>query len=457
MASEVKNNLELHISEWKIHISNYYRVQSSQLEQLELQLRAQISILMDSGLNIEEAFWVATKRIENLDDLSTEFKHQQLEWLSRKFGISFNLKSIWGRSSSKEMLIMFVLALCAGLSIKVPEFFGVHLLREDDTWFYGRNFSLFVIPFLSTYFIWKRRLSYIYIFGVSLVFLVITILANIYAFSSKEENALLTILHLPIFLWLVVGFVYIGGKWNSSIRRMEFVRFSGELFIYYILIALGGGVFTLFTTFMFTLIDMDISEFVISWLIPSGALGAVIVGAWLVETKQKAMENIAPILAKIFTPFFLILLFIFLGTILWGRIAISVERELLIGIDLLLVFIIALLIYNVSARDSEAPLHIFDILQLLLAVSALIVDLLVLVAIVSRIFEFGFSPNKAAALGENLILLINLVLSIWLYGRFFLGKEKFSSLERSQTVYLLVYPVWALIVVTIFPLVFGYV
>ena len=160
---------------------------------------------------------------------------------------------------------------------------------------------------------------------------------------------------------------------------------------------------------------------------------------------------------KIFTPFFVILLFIFLGTILWGRITISVERELLIGIDLLLVFIIALLIYNVSARDYEAPLHIFDVLQLLLAVSALIVDLLVLVAIVSRIFEFGFSPNKAAALGENLILLINLVLSIWLYGRFFLGKEKFSSLERSQTVYLLVYPVWALIVVTIFPLVFGYV
>jgi hypothetical protein len=285
---------------------------------------------------------------------------------------------------------------------------------------------------------------------------VVTILANIYSFSSREENELLTILHLPIFLWLVVGFAYIGGKWNSSTRRMEFIRFSGELFIYYILIALGGGVFTMFTIFIFTLIDVDIDGIVSSWLIPCGALGAVIVGSWLVETKQKVMENIAPVLAKIFTPFFVILLFIFLITTFWIRAGINIERELLIGINLLLIFILGLLIYNVSARDSEAPVDIFDVLQLILAVSALIVDLLVLVAIMSRIFEFGFSANKVAALGENLILLINLVLSILLYFRFLLRKETFSSLERWQTAYLPVYPVWALIVVAFFPPVFGY-
>jgi len=458
MESKANNNLELQISEWKIYLSDYYRIQALQLEQLELQLRAQISLLQDSGLNTEEAFLVAAKRIENLDDLSREFKQEQLEWLSRKFGINFSSKRIWGRSSPKEILIMSVLALCAGLSIKVPELFGVHLVTDNDThfWFYGRNLSLFVMPFLTTYFIWKRRLPVVNILWLLVVFLVVTILVNIYSFSSKEENQLLTVLHLPIFLWLVVGFVYIGGKWNSSTRRMEFVRFSGELFIYYILIALGGGVFTMFTIFMFTLIDVDISEFVAFWLIPCGALGAVIVGSWVIETKQKVMENIAPILAKIFTPFFVILLFIFLITIIWARVGINVERELLIGIDLLLVFILGLLIYNVSARDSEAPLDIFDVLQLILAVSALIVDLLVLVAIVNRIFEFGFSPNKLAALGENLILLINLLLSIWLYCRFLLRKGTFSSLERWQTAYLPIYPVWALIVVVFFPPVFGY-
>ena len=458
MESKANNNLELQIFEWKNYLSDNYSIKASQLEQLELQLRTQISLLKDSGLNTDEAFLVAVKRTENFDDFSREIKQEQLEWFLRKFGINFSSKSIWGRSSPKEMLIMFVLALCAGLSIKAPELFGVHLVTSNDThfWFYGRNLSLFIMPFLAAYFIWKRRLSVVNILWLLVVFVVVTILANIYSFSSREENELLTILHLPIFLWLVVGFAYIGGKWNSSTRRMEFIRFSGELFIYYILIALGGGVFTMFTIFIFTLIDVDIDGIVSSWLIPCGALGAVIVGSWLVETKQKVMENIAPVLAKIFTPFFVILLFIFLITTFWIRAGINIERELLIGINLLLIFILGLLIYNVSARDSEAPVDIFDVLQLILAVSALIVDLLVLVAIMSRIFEFGFSANKVAALGENLILLINLVLSILLYFRFLLRKETFSSLERWQTAYLPVYPVWALIVVAFFPPVFGY-
>ncbi|MDP7197084.1 MAG: hypothetical protein QF864_12970, partial [SAR202 cluster bacterium] len=157
MESKANNNLELQIFEWKNYLSDNYSIKASQLEQLELQLRTQISLLKDSGLNTDEAFLVAVKRTENFDDFSREIKQEQLEWFLRKFGINFSSKSIWGRSSPKEMLIMFVLALCAGLSIKVPELFGVHLVTSNDThfWFYGRNLSLFIMPFLAAYFIWK--------------------------------------------------------------------------------------------------------------------------------------------------------------------------------------------------------------------------------------------------------------------------------------------------------------
>jgi hypothetical protein len=50
-----------------------------------------------------------------------------------------------------------------------------------------------------------------------------------------------------IALWLAVGVAYAGGRWFAENARMDFVRFSGELFIYYVLIALGGGVLTGFT------------------------------------------------------------------------------------------------------------------------------------------------------------------------------------------------------------------
>ena len=59
-------------------------------------------------------------------------------------------------------------------------------------------------------------------------------------------------------------------------------------------------------------------------------------------------------------------------------------------------------------------------------------------------------------LGENLILLINLAWSAWLYARFLGGRGPFSALERWQTDYLPVYAVWAGFVVVAFPPLFGY-
>ena len=87
---------------------------------------------------------------------------------------------------------------------------------------------------------------------------------------------MLTALHLPIALWLVVGIAYAGGRWSQVEGRMDFVRFSGELFIYYVLIALGGGVLTAFTVVMFEAIGIDLEPFIESWLLPCGAAGAVI-------------------------------------------------------------------------------------------------------------------------------------------------------------------------------------
>jgi hypothetical protein len=97
------------------------------------------------------------------------------------------------------------------------------------------------------------------------------------------------------------------------------------------------------------------------------------------------------------------------------------------------------------------------VLQVVLVVSALLVDAVALWAIAARITELGFSPNRVAALGENVILLVNLVWSGVLYIRFLRGRGSFTNLERWQTDYLPVYAVWAAVVVIVFPLVFGFI
>ena len=114
------------------------------------------------------------------------------------------------------------------------------------------------------------------------------------------------------------------------------------------------------------------------------------------------------------------------------------------------------MLYAASARDPQAPPDFFDGLQLLLVVSALVVDMVALTANASRISEFGFTPNRVAALGENLILLVNLAWTAWLYAAFLRHRGAFAALERWQIAYLPVYATWAAVVVVVFPLVFGY-
>jgi hypothetical protein len=253
-----------------------------------------------------------------------------------------------------------------------------------------------------------------------------------------------------------VGVAYLGGRWLGEDGRMNFVRFSGELAIYYVLIALGGLAVTLFTFMMFSAIDTNPAWFVGGWLLPCGAAGAVIVGAWLVEAKQGVIENMAPVLTRLFTPLFTLLLLAFLATMAWTGSPIDVKREVLIGFDLLLAVVVGLVLYAASARDPQAPPDLFDALQLLLVVSALVVDGVALWAIAARISEFGFTPNRVAALGENLILLVNLAGTAWLYASFLRRRAPFASLERWQIAYLPVYSAWAALVVAVFPPAFGY-
>jgi hypothetical protein len=262
---------------------------------------------------------------------------------------------------------------------------------------------------------------------------------------------------MPIALWLVVGIAYAGDRWGQADGRMDFIRFSGELFIYFVLMALGGGVISGLTVLTFAAIGITAEIFVVTWLLPCGAAGAILIGAWLVEAKQSVIENMAPVLTRLFTPLFAAVLVVFLGTVLWTGRAIDIGRDVLIAFDLVLALVVGLLLYSISARDPRLPPAVFDYSQIVLVISALLVDAIALWAIAGRITEFGFSPNRVAALGENVILLVNLAWSAVLYLRFLKGGGSFSDLERWQTRYVPVYGAWAAVVVILFPPVFHYI
>ena len=456
MTTFADRSLEQHIAQWRAYLRRRQALHGPDVEELEGHLRDQLVALTEAGLSGDEAFLVAVKRMGSRDALSREFARAHSERLWQQLVIAPDVDQP-ANAAYTGTIVALGLAVAAALAVKVPALFGLRLSPDDELPpFYALNASLFVFPLLAVYFAWKRGSHVVRALWLALPFAAGAVFANVFPFPEGSDTQVLTILHLPIALWLAVGFAYVRSRRFADDGRMNFVRFSGELAIYYALIALGGGVFTGFTFMMFAAIDMKADWFVAGWLIPCGAAGAVIIGSWLVEAKQSVIGNMAPVLTRLFTPLFTILLLVFLATMAWTGNPINVEREVLIGFDLLLALVVGLVLYATSARDPEAPPGFFDGLQLLLVVSALVVDGVALWAIAARISEFGFTPNRVAALGENLILLVNLAWSAWLYACFLRHRGSFAALERWQIAYLPVYSAWAALVVVVFPPVFGY-
>jgi hypothetical protein len=439
--------LEEQISEWRHYVAASRGVQGPDVEELEAHLREQIDALGKAGLADDEAFLVAVKRLGAVDALSREFAREHSGRLWKQLVLTGDAEP---EHPSGGLAGALVLAVLAGVAVHVPRLFGLTPAEGEDT-FYLRNASLLVLPFLAGWFALRRDLTRRQVLVTAAPFVVAAVLVNAYPWKPASSTELLVGIHLPVVLWFAVAHAFMGGTWRSQERRMDVVRFTGEWFIYYTLIALGGGVLMGLTALILQPVNPELVEPLFRWVIPSGAAGAVLVAAWLVEAKQDVVENMAPVLTAVFTPLFAVVLGGSAVTYVMYGLGGEFNRDVLAVFDVLLVVVLALVLYSTSARDQLKAAGVLDYLQLVAVASALILDAVVLTAMVSRIGDLGWTPNRVAALGLNLLLLVNLAWAAQLSVRFLAGRVAFHRLERWQTAYLPTYGVWAAVVVAVLP------
>lgn len=447
-------DLEAEIGHWRAHLRRHAAISDGDLDEMEDHLREQVADLRAAGLSDDEAFVVAVKRMGQVDALSREFAREHSDRLWKQLGLTGTSDGAGGPARpDPELSVVLALAVAAGVFAKV----GLALLGEAA---FVRNASVLVLPFLTGYFAWKRQVSLRAIVALAAPFAVMAAVLNLYPMSPDRDTTVLATLHAPVALWFVVGVAYVGGAWRSDRRRMDFVRFTGEFAIYYTLLALGGGVLLGLTVATFATVGLNAETAVADWVLPFAVPGAALVAAWLVEAKQSVVENLAPVLTRVFTPLTILMLVALLVALAWsGSDLVNVDRNLLILMDLVLVLVLGLLLYAISAREPESSPGFFDRLQLVLVLCALVVDLVTLTAMLTRIAEFGSSPNKVTALGLNLVLLGNLAWSARLSAATSFGRRDRSgaaALERWQTRYLPTYGVWAALVVAAIPPAFGF-
>jgi hypothetical protein len=464
MESTLDAGIEAQIREWKSYLLRRRTIHSVDVDELEDHLRNEMSELGAAGLNGDESFLVALKRMGGVNDLSREFARERSSRLWKQLVLTGDSGRERPVLAYAEIAITIGIAIAAAVAFKVPALFGIDPFgstsqgadSEADASFYLRNAALMTLPFLIGFLAWRRQLPLRVLAGLAVPFVGAAVLVNVYPYEREGDTLALAAIHLPIVLWLLAGVAYLGGAWRSDAPRMDFVRFTGEWFIYYTLIAFGGGVLVALTFGVFEAIDIDAEPVIQAWVLPCGAVGAVVVVAWLVEAKQSVIENMAPVLTSVFTPLFAAMLVAaIIGMAVTGNF-VDPERDVLILFDLLLVLVVGLVLYSISARDTDATPTLMDGIQLVLIVSALLIDVMALGAIAGRISEFGWTPNRTAGLGLNIVLLANLGWSAWLLGAFLRGRRTFSALEHWQTRYIPVYAGWGALVVVVFPLVFGF-
>lgn len=353
----------------------------------------------------------------------------------------------------KELMFLVICVLVAGLLIKIPQLFG---FSADASYFYQKNAALVVFIVLSLFaFLLMEAVKLKHVVFTVAVFVVSAVYSNFLPASNDSDSVNLAYAHLPLMIWCLYGLVFIGFDTKDLDKRMHYLKYNGDLAILIALIAIAGGILTGVTIGLFSAIDIRIENFYMEHIVIWGIVSAPLVATFIIRNYPHIADKIAPVIANIFSPLVLITLVAYLISIIITGKDPYTDRDFLIVFNLMLLGVMALIVFSVSEISSNRRQRFNEVILLALTVLTLLVDLVALSAIVYRLGEFGFSPNRAAVLGSNLLIFGNLVLiMINLAGVNFRGRD-IKMVEKAITGYLPVYALWAMIVVFAFPLLFG--
>lgn len=352
-----------------------------------------------------------------------------------------------------NVFLVIVLSLFAGTIAKLPDF----VKTMNGELFYSRNMGFIVLPILALYFIIKNPPGRKIIICIAAFFIGSLIYINALPNLKSSHSIVLSCIHLPFFLWSLTGLSFIGDDFKSNSRRMNYLKYNGEMLIYSAILLICGMILTGLTIALFSAIGLkDVGEFYIRYIVVYGMAAAPVVATYLTETRHRAAKNIAPVMAKIFGPLVLITLIIYLFTIIILHKSPYTDRDFLINFNMMLVSVLAILTFTISERESSDSKPINNYVDFSLVVVTLIIDLIALSAIMFRLTSYGMSPNRIAVLGANILIFINLAGVFVRYISFFRKKADISSVEILIAGYLPVYSVWTFIVTFGFPFLFSF-
>ncbi|HMQ01100.1 MAG TPA: hypothetical protein PKC24_15070 [Cyclobacteriaceae bacterium] len=364
--------------------------------------------------------------------------------------LSFENEAIsWG--SHKELIFVLAAALIAGFIAKIPDFFNI-----EEEYYYSRHIGFIFLPLLAVWFAWKEHLKQKQVIIIGASFIISALYINLLPDNNKSDSIIMACIHLPLFLWSVTGFAFVGNDLHNNTKRLDYLRYNGDMVVLTALIFLAGGILSFITVGLFSIIEINIQEFYFRYIAVWGASAAPVVATYLVQINPQLVNKVSPVIAKVFTPLVFIMLVIYMLALIGSGKDPYNDREFLFFFNMLLIGVMALIFFSIAEITKNKASKFGMLLLLGLAVVTIIINGIALSAILFRISSMGITPNRFVITGGNTLILINLFMITYGLFKALKNQHEITRVEKSIAVYLPVYVLWTMIVSFIIPLLFGF-
>ncbi len=366
--------------------------------------------------------------------------------------------------NKKEILIVILLGLFSGLISKIPDIFklewytfnpeGFKINDVTEETFYSRNISFIIFPALCFYYFLKDKFSIKYLVIYALILIISSLFINSFSYDENSDGFDLILLHMPIFTWFIFGLSYLGNDLKDPLKRLNFLRLNGDFIIVGGVIFLSGLLFSGITISLFEIIGIDIAENYFDYFGIWALSSLPVVTVFVVTKIPDLVKKVSSLIANIFTPLVVLMLILYLPSMFFSEFDPFKDRDSLMTMNILNISVMALVVFSLSSfKDLVSNFKINSVLAL--SVLTIIVNIVCLVAIVGRLFDMGFTPNRLTVLGANLLILINLFYVFFSLVKGKSNEDKVLNVKHSIGKYLPIYGIWFAIVIFILPLLFS--
>ena len=352
-----------------------------------------------------------------------------------------------------DIFIMITACLIAGFLIKIPDLFNVKL---TDILFYEKNAGIIVFLGLSIYVVWINKISELKkLILILIIFIIPAIYTNLLPSVRDSASVNLVYIHLPLLMWCIFGLVFIDFNLKDKIKRIEYIRYNGDLAILTAIILIAGGILTGITIGLFEAIGINIENFYMKNVVIVGLVSVPIVATYIIKYYTTMTNKIAPLIANIFSPLVLLSAIVYLiALVISGKDPYN-NREFLLIFNIMLLGVMAVIVFSISETSTNSKQKFNEVILFILSIISVLIDLIALSAILYRLGTFGITPNRLAVLGSNILILGNLVLIIIDLYKVNFKNTLIKEVELTISKYLPVYTIWIIFVIFGFPLIFG--